>query len=276
MSSIENEFNQQQQEDYEEFLEFKERRDREKGILPEGYPIGDTVNPKSVKSYAKLGLAFPDSVYFASRRSTERMLKMHRALAAEKGEKFEVKKTITRVYRLKDKDTGREHMTWSESLSFKDRMDNVHSLNYDRCGTHEEAIGNVRKDINMKVIGGEVTGIKVIFDKEWSPKEFQELMNQHQGEPKQTAYVIGFTKNHGKNSLYSEGDKIYSIKNAEDFKTAKHEDLIQLAQRGLSGREPSLKKLSNPISQDPKNSLYKLERGYISPSAISYNQKTYQ
>lgn len=157
-SSIENEYNQQQEEDYQEFLEFKERRDREKGILPEGYPIGDTVHPKSIKSYAKLGLQFPDSVYYASRRFTERMLKMHKALAIEKGEKFEVKKTITNVYRLKSKENGKEYMAWNEFFEFNDRMDNPHSLDYSRCGTHPEAIGNVRKDIHMKVIGGEVTG----------------------------------------------------------------------------------------------------------------------
>jgi hypothetical protein len=275
MSSIENEYNQQQEEDYQEFLDFKERRDRERGIV-EGHPIGDTLHPKTVKSYSKLGLPTPDSVYYASRRAEERALKMHKALAIEKGEKFEEKKTITRVYRLKDKDTGKEFLTWSELIEFSDRMDNPHSLNYDRCGTHEEAIGNVRKDIHMKVIGGQVTGINVIFDKEWSPKEFEALMKQHQGQPKQTEFVVGFTKNHGRNSLFSEGDKIYSIKNAEDFKTAKHEDLIQLAQRGLSGREPSLKKLSQPIADDPRDSLYKKERGYLDPGAISYTQNSYR
>ena len=61
-----------------EYLEFKEKRDRKKGILPEGYPFGDTLHPKTVKSYAKLGLDTPDSVYYASRRPAERMLKMHR------------------------------------------------------------------------------------------------------------------------------------------------------------------------------------------------------
>ena len=179
MSSIENEYNQKQEEDYQEFLEFKERRDRAKGILPEGYAIGETLHPKTVKSYTKLGLPTPDSVYFASRRPTERMLKMHRALAIEKGEKFEVTKTIHTCYRLKDKENGKEHMVWNESLSFKDRMDNVHTLDYSHCGTHPEAIGNVRKDIHMKVIGGEVTGINNVFDKEWSPKAFEELMKRH-------------------------------------------------------------------------------------------------
>jgi hypothetical protein len=275
-SSIENEYKQQEDEDYEDYRDWKERRDREKGILPEGYPIGDTLHPDTVKSYANLGLDTPDSVYYASRRATERMLKMHRALAIEKGEKFEVKKTITRVYRLKDKDNGKEYMAWNESLSFEDRMDNIHTLDYSRCGTHERAIGNIRKNINGKILGGEVTGIKVIFDKDWSTKEFDLLMKQHQGEPKQTDYVIGFTKNHGKNSLYSEGDKTYSIKCAEDFKTAKFEELWELSRRGLSSTQPSLSKLQNPISDDPAISEVKRERFMINPNAISYAQKTYQ
>ena len=52
MSSIENEYNQMEQDNYEEFLEFKEWRDRERGIV-EGSPIGDTLHPKTIKSYSK-------------------------------------------------------------------------------------------------------------------------------------------------------------------------------------------------------------------------------
>jgi hypothetical protein len=132
------------------------------------------------------------------------------ALAAEKGEKFEVTKIITRAYRLQNKDNRKEFLTWNESLSFKDRMDNIHTLDYSRCGTHEEAIGNIRKDINGKITGAEVTGIKVVFDKEWSTKAFEELMKQHQGEPKETEYVIGLAKNRGKDALYSQEEKVYS------------------------------------------------------------------
>ena len=88
MSSLENEYKQMQHEDYEEYLAFKEKRDREKGILPEGYPIGDTLHEKTVKSYTKLGLDTPDTVYFASRRPTERMLKMCKAISS--GERTEV------------------------------------------------------------------------------------------------------------------------------------------------------------------------------------------
>jgi hypothetical protein len=180
------------------------------------------------------------------------------------------------VYRLKDKNSGKEFMTWNEHLEFRDRMDNIHTLDYSRCGLHELAIGDVRKDIRMKVIWGEVTGIKLVFDKEWSPKVFEELMKQHQREPKQTDYVIGFTKNTGRNSHYSEGDKIYSISNAQDFKTAKFEELWELGRRGLSGTEPSISRLQNPISEDPVTSEVKRERFYTNPYAISYTQKTYQ
>jgi hypothetical protein len=275
-SNIENEYNQQEEEKYEEFRDWKERHDREKGILPEGYPIGETLHPKTVKSYAKLGLDTPDSVYYASRRATERMKKMLTSLAAERGEKFEVKKTITRVYRLKNKDNGKEFLAWNEILSFTDKMDNPHSIDYSRCGTHEEAVGNIRKDINGRLLGGEVTGIKVVFDTAWSPKEFESLMKQHQGESKQTEFMIGFTKNHGKNSLYSEGDKLRSIKCAEDFKVGKFEELWELSRRALSGTEPSLSRLKQPISQDGANSLAKQERFYVNPNAISYVQETYQ
>ena len=178
MSSIENEYNQQQEEEYEEYRDWKERHDREKGII-EGSPIGDTLHPKTIKSYSKLGLPTPDNVYYASRRHLERKKKMLTALAAEKGEKFEVTKTITKVCRLKDKEgNGKEYMTWNENLSFKDRMDNVDTLDYSHCGTHPEAIGNIRKDINGRVLGGEVTGIKNVFDREWSTKAFEDLMKQ--------------------------------------------------------------------------------------------------
>ena len=36
------------------------------------------------------------------------------------------------------------------SIEFSDRMGNIHALDYSRCGSHEEAIGNVRKDIHIK------------------------------------------------------------------------------------------------------------------------------
>ena len=203
---------------------------------------------------------------------------MCKAIAAEKGQNFEVKKTITRVDRLKDKETGKEYMAWNETLSFSDRMDNNHTLEYSFCGIHPEAIGNVRKNINGKVLGGEVTGIKQVFDKPWSSKAFEDLMKQHQGGEKETAYNIGFAKTRGKSGIVSNSDKVYSIKNSADFKQGKFEALWELGRRGLSDAAgaPSLSKLSQPISEDPATSLVKQERGYINPNAISYGQKTYQ
>ena len=182
------------------------------------------------------------------------------------------------MYRLKDKDTGKEYLAWNETLSFSDRMDNNHSVSYDFCGTHPEAIGNVRKNVNGKVLGGEVTGTKQVFDKPWSTKSFEELMKQHQGEEKETAYNIGFAKTRGKSSVVSNSDKLYSIKNAQDFKQAKFEELWELGRRGLSDAtcRPSLSKLSQPISEDPAISLVKQERGYINPSQISYSQGSYR
>ena len=55
-----------------------------------------------------------------------------------------------------------------------------------------------------------------------------------------------------------------------------HDEVYQLGQRGLSNEEPSLKKLGQSVSEDPDTSLFKRERGYISPNQISYNQGSYQ
>jgi hypothetical protein len=52
----------------------------------------------------------------------------------------------------------------------------------------------------------------------------------------------------------------------------KFEELVELGRRGLSGTTPSLKKLLQPVSEDPNISLAKKERGYLDPSKISYSQ----
>jgi hypothetical protein len=56
----------------------------------------------------------------------------------------------------------------------------------------------------------------------------------------------------------------------------KFEELWELGRRALSGTEPSLGRLKNPISEDPGISEVKRERFFINPTAISYAQKTYQ
>ena len=126
-------------------------------------------------------------------------------------------------------------MAWNKRIEFNDRMDNPHNIEYSYCGTHPEAVGNVRKNVNGKVLRGEVTGIKQVFDKQWSTKAFEDLMKQHQGGEKETSYNIGFAKTHGKSSILSKEEKVYAIKNSEDFKLEKFEDLWELGRRGLSG-----------------------------------------
>lgn len=69
---------------------------------------------------------------------------------------------------------------------------------------------------------------------------------------------------------------MYVVKNTEAFANGKYDELLELGHRGLSGTTPSLKKLSQPLSEDPNTSLVKQERGYLSPSQISYSQTSYQ
>jgi hypothetical protein len=76
--------------------------------------------------------------------------------------------------------------------------------------------------------------------------------------------------------VVSKEDKQYAIHSIEDFSSAKFEQLLELAERALSGPEPSIHKLANPISEDPKLSIHKQARGYISPDKISYTQTSYR
>ena len=69
---------------------------------------------------------------------------------------------------------------------------------------------------------------------------------------------------------------MYVVKNTEDFADGKYDELLELGRRGLSGTTPSLEKQSQPLSEHPNTSLVKQERGYLSPSQISYSQTSYQ
>ena len=196
---------------------------------------------------------------------------MIRMLTELDGKMPEIKSTITRVMRLKDQSSGKEDLVYNKHLEFNDKNGNLRTLDYTNYNSHEEAEGIVRRNIHHEITESEVKGVKIVFDELWNKNKFEQL-----GSNEGTELIIGYTKTKGKNSSVYSIDKSYSIKNAEDFKTGKFEDLIQLAQRGLSSTEPSLKKLAQPVSEDPITSLYKKERGYISPSAISYNQRSYQ
>jgi hypothetical protein len=138
MSSIENQYNEQQEQDFAEYLEFKEKRNRELGLQVDGSSLGDSVHPLTIKSYSKLKQPVPDSVRLATLRPNERLLRMITEL---KGKKPEIKTTITRIYRLKDKDkTGKEFLVYNKHLEFEDLNENLRTLDYDYCGCHEEAI----------------------------------------------------------------------------------------------------------------------------------------
>jgi hypothetical protein len=152
--------------------------------------------------------------------------------------------------------------------------ENIRTLDYDYCGSHEEAVGEKKRDNNYKIIGTEVTSIKIVFDIPWSKAEFEKIVKENNSGNK-IDFCIGFTRYKGKGRSPS-SDKTYSVKSAEDFKTGTFDQLLELGRRALSGTEPSLNKLQNPISEDPNISEVKRERGYLSPDKISYSQTSYR
>ena len=62
MSSIENQYNKQQQQDFDEFMEYKERKNRQLGLQVDGSILGESVHKDTIRSYDKLQLPVPDSV----------------------------------------------------------------------------------------------------------------------------------------------------------------------------------------------------------------------
>ncbi|MGI8831518.1 MAG: hypothetical protein ACR2IS_02640 [Nitrososphaeraceae archaeon] len=273
MSNIQNEYNEHQEEEYAEFLEFKEKRNRELGLQVDGSPLGDSVHKGTIKSYEKLKQSVPDTVRLATLRPGDRMLRM---ITEMKGKPPEIKTSIRRILRLKDKKTGKESLVYDKHLEFNDLNGNLHTLDYDNCNCHEEAEGRVLRDHSYKITGSEITGVKVVFDKEWSKAEFDKLLKTDVAEGKGTDFAISFTKTKGKGSVYAASDMLFSVKNGEDMVNGKFDELVELGRRGLSTITPSLSKPKQPVSEDPNISLFKKERGYISPSAISYNQTSYR
>ncbi|CAN5306810.1 hypothetical protein BH18THE2_BH18THE2_09240 [soil metagenome] len=263
-----------QENEEEEYEKFKEERLRKIGIDPNASPLGDSVHPKTTKSYAALGTQPPDTPYLVSRRPHERLKRM----LTEMGKPPKIQMTINSVSRLKDNDTGKEYLTYAYTEVFEDRNGNEKRIHYTNVGVHEIITGHKQRNLNTgEVIGTEITGKKIVFDIEWSPKEFDKLMKKHSTGT--TEMLVGFARTKGSlnsRAVYSNDSPIYSIKNIEDFRDGKFEDLYQLGQRALSTLQPSLSKLSQPVAEDPKNSLHKLERGYILPSAVSYSQTSYR
>lgn len=233
MSSIENRFREHQEDEYAEFLEFKEKKMREKGILPDGSPLGDSVHRDTIKSYAKLRLPVPDTVRLATLRPHERM----KRIVLELKGRLDIQTTITKVCRLKDKGTGKEFIVWDRHEQIKDMNDNTRSADYSYCGTHQKVEGIVHRNAAGEITNSEVTEYHTTFEKEFSKKSFEEVMKQRNGEGN-TEYVIAYTKNKGKNAVVSKQDKQYAIKCAQDFVNGKFEELWELGARALGDTTP--------------------------------------
>jgi hypothetical protein len=109
MSSIYNEYNQNNDEEFEEFLKWKENRLKEQGIEVGASPLGDSIHEKTIESYKKIKQEPPDTPYLAVRRHLERPKKM----LVSVGRNPEIKTIIRKVFRLKDKNTGNEFLAYN-------------------------------------------------------------------------------------------------------------------------------------------------------------------
>jgi hypothetical protein len=107
INEIQNEYQEQDEEDFEEFKEWKAKERREKGILEDGSPLGESVHKDTIKSYAKLKMVVPDNVRLTTLRPNERYLRM----LTEMGNRPEIKTTIRKIYRLNSS-------SWSQSSIF--------------------------------------------------------------------------------------------------------------------------------------------------------------
>jgi len=124
-------------------------------------------------------------------------------------------------------------------------------------GHHMIVESESRQDVNFREVNKEITAKKLIYDTPYSIKKIDELLKRHE----KSGFII---EDIDLNIAYSSTNtrSIYSgnpftIKNVDDFKNGNFEDLIQLGKRGLSSIEPSLERLTQPIEDDPDNSILK-------------------
>ena len=96
------------------------------------------VHKGTIKSYQKLKQPVPDNVRLATLRPNERMLKQITEL---KGKLPEIKTTIPKVLRLKDKESGKEFLVYDKHIEFNDLNGNPHHSDYTNCNSHPEAEG---------------------------------------------------------------------------------------------------------------------------------------
>ena len=105
----------------------------------------------------------PDSVYLATRKPNERMIRM---LTELDGKMPEIKTTNT-CYDIKDQGSGKEYLVYNKHLEFNDKNGNLRTLDYTNCNSHEEAEGIVRRNIHHEITESEVKGVKIVFDELW-------------------------------------------------------------------------------------------------------------
>jgi hypothetical protein len=192
-------------------------------------------------------------------------------------------KILRKVIRLKDENTLEEFMLTSYVLFFKKFKGDLTKLEYSD-GKHEEVRGRRVLDQNYHIRNAEIQERLIILDTPWNPKKFVAMLAENEKnvaelkplQPRKERFNLEFSVGYAGRKGVDRNKPLYAIKNTKDFETESFADLYQLGQRALSGLEPSLKKLSQPIAEDPRASLYKKERGYLSPGQISYTQGTYR
>jgi hypothetical protein len=271
---------QDQDSEYEQFLEWKRSKAKAAGLRVNESPLGDSVHKDTLKSYHKLGMEPDDTVRYATLRPGERML---HGIELTKNKAAKTWKILRSVIRVKDENTNDEYMLTSYALYFKKLNGDLTKLEYSD-GKHEEVRGKRVMDHNYHVKNAVIEEKLVILDTPWDSKKFVAMLAENtkniaelkpleqRKERFNLEFIVGIAGRKG----VDRNKPAYSIKNSKDFETGKFDELYQLGQRALSGIEPSLKKLSQPIAEDPRQSLYKRERGYLTPDKISYNQQSYR
>lgn len=226
--------------------------------LPESFKdpvvseIGNSVHPKTKESYEKLDIDVPDNPNLAARRPHERL---KRQIEFTKKKPVEPEIKINSMYRLKDK-KGNEWLCYRYDEKIEDLHGNKRQMDYAK-GSHTEVEGEVHKDVNFQPVATKITKFKQVYDLEFSEKEVDRLLKLHEKSGNAIEEIdlnVSFAST-SKRSWAAE--RTYTIKNIEDFKRGTHQQLMELGQRGLSGVEPSLSKLEQPITEDPPNSEFK-------------------
>jgi hypothetical protein len=271
-SSQDEEYAVYEEQEENEFEEYKKEKLRKMRINPPISQLGDSINEKTLKSYKKLRKEIEDTPYLASRRPAERVKRNLK----EMGKEPQITTIIRRVLRLRHKGSNKEYLVYDYEEQFTDLNGNSRILNYKKNGAHQEVAGITKRDARYNIIGSEITEWKIIFDIPFTKKNLEDILKKSNSEEK-PEFTIGYCRTKGRldtRPIYE--DKTYAVKNLDDFKQGTFEELWALGERALSTSEPSLSKLSQPLSEDPPYSLQKRMKGYLSPDKISYAQTSYR